>query len=138
MYLLFVSRLFGRYPFEESQPSALFSKIRAGKFIIPGDVSFEARDLIHNLLKRDPTQRFRACDVLEHPWIKKNGGSWDCPRTVMHPGSGGDVRLPGVSTSSRFHTLPSPRNALSSFGWQYNDQVVPDSYVSVEDETMFE
>lgn len=130
--------LFGRYPFEESQPTALFSKIRAGKFIIPGDVSFEARDLIHNLLKRDPAQRFRASDVLEHPWIKKHGRSWDCPRTVMHVGSGGDVRLPGDATVNRFHSFPSPRNVLSSFGWQYNDQVVPDSYVSEEDETMFE
>lgn len=138
MGIMLYTMLVGRYPFEESQPSALFSKISRGKFIVPDSLSSEARDLIHNLLCRDPTQRFRASDVLIHPWLRKRGCCWDQPRFVMPLGSGGDVRAPREHESSSYQTAPSSRNMLSSFACQYTDQLVPDSYVSVEDETMFE
>ncbi|XP_039253827.2 tribbles homolog 2-like [Styela clava] len=138
MGVMLYTMLVGRYPFEESQPSALFSKISRGKFIVPDTLSSEARDLIHNLLCRDPSQRFRASDVLIHPWIRKQGHCWDQPRFIMPLGSGGDARMPREHETCSHRTLPSSRNMLSSFACQYTDQVVPDSYVSVEDETMFE
>lgn len=130
----------GRYPFQESEPSALFSKISRGHFEVPDTLSSEACDLIHNLLRRDPAQRFRASDILLHPWVKKKGKCWDLPRFVMPLGSGGDCRLPRdpETLHRNFQMVTSSRNLLASFGCSYVDQVVPDSYVCQEDETMFE
>ena len=51
----------------------LFRRIRAGKFSFPNpywqNVSGDAKDLIRNLLKVDPAERYTAAQVLDHPWI---------------------------------------------------------------------
>ncbi|XP_069477723.1 tribbles homolog 1 [Ambystoma mexicanum] len=61
--------LVGRYPFHDSDPSALFSKIRRGQFCIPDHVSPKARCLIRSLLRRDPSERLAATEILLHPWF---------------------------------------------------------------------
>uniref|UniRef100_A0ACB8FDV4 Tribbles 1 n=1 Tax=Sphaerodactylus townsendi TaxID=933632 RepID=A0ACB8FDV4_9SAUR len=61
--------LVGRYPFHDSDPSALFSKIRRGQFCIPEHVSPKARCLIRSLLRRDPSERLSAPEILLHPWF---------------------------------------------------------------------
>nr|XP_056710490.1 tribbles homolog 1 [Euleptes europaea] len=61
--------LVGRYPFHDSDPSALFSKIRRGQFCIPDHVSPKARCLIRSLLRRDPSERLAAPEILLHPWF---------------------------------------------------------------------
>lgn len=62
--------LVGRYPFHDSDPSALFSKIRRGQFCIPDHVSPKARCLIRSLLRRDPSERLAASEILLHPWFE--------------------------------------------------------------------
>lgn len=51
----------------------LFRRIRSGKFSFPNpywqDVSNDAKNLIRNLLKVDPAERYTAAQVLAHPWI---------------------------------------------------------------------
>lgn len=51
----------------------LFKTIQDGRFCFPerewADISDNAKDLICNLLKRDPRRRYSASDVLAHPWI---------------------------------------------------------------------
>uniref|UniRef100_A0A286XHK9 Tribbles homolog 1 n=2 Tax=Cavia porcellus TaxID=10141 RepID=A0A286XHK9_CAVPO len=61
--------LVGRYPFHDSDPSALFSKIRRGQFCIPDHISPKARCLIRNLLRREPSERLTAPEILLHPWF---------------------------------------------------------------------
>ncbi|XP_061462605.1 tribbles homolog 1 [Rhineura floridana] len=61
--------LVGRYPFHDSDPTALFSKIRRGQFCIPDHVSPKARCLIRSLLRREPSERLTAPDILLHPWF---------------------------------------------------------------------
>ncbi|XP_054841070.1 tribbles homolog 1 [Eublepharis macularius] len=61
--------LVGRYPFHDSDPSALFTKIRRGQFCIPDHVSPKARCLIRSLLRRDPSERLTAPEILLHPWF---------------------------------------------------------------------
>uniref|UniRef100_A0A8D0LC41 Tribbles homolog 1 n=1 Tax=Sphenodon punctatus TaxID=8508 RepID=A0A8D0LC41_SPHPU len=62
--------LVGRYPFHDSDPSALFSKIRRGQFCIPDHVSPKARCLIRSLLRREPSERLTAPEILLHPWFE--------------------------------------------------------------------
>uniref|UniRef100_A0A8D0B042 Tribbles homolog 1 n=1 Tax=Salvator merianae TaxID=96440 RepID=A0A8D0B042_SALMN len=61
--------LVGRYPFHDSDPTVLFSKIRRGQFCIPDHVSPKARCLIRSLLRRDPSERLTAPEILLHPWF---------------------------------------------------------------------
>ncbi|KAM9307825.1 tribbles homolog 1 [Gastrophryne carolinensis] len=62
--------LVGRYPFHDSDPSSLFSKIRRGQFCIPDHVSPKARCLIRSLLRREPSERLAAEEILLHPWFE--------------------------------------------------------------------
>jgi serine/threonine protein kinase len=51
----------------------LFTTIQEGIYEFPEEewssVTEEAKDLIRNLLVREPSKRFSAAQVLKHPWI---------------------------------------------------------------------
>ncbi|XP_069740452.1 tribbles homolog 3 [Narcine bancroftii] len=64
--------LVGRYPFQDTEPAALFSKIRRGLFTIPESLSAKAKCLIQCLLRRDPADRLTAGEILDHPWFNSN------------------------------------------------------------------
>lgn len=67
--IILYTLLVGRYPFQDSGPFGLFTKIIRGHFSVPDFVSSRARCLIRNLLRRDPNQRLEAGDILRHPWF---------------------------------------------------------------------
>jgi len=67
--IILYTLLVGRYPFQDSGPFGLFTKIIRGHFAVPDFVSSRARCLIRNLLRRDPTQRLETGDILQHPWF---------------------------------------------------------------------
>lgn len=92
--------LAGRYPFQDAEPAALFSKIRRGTFTIPDTLSPRARSLVCCMLRKAPSERLAAGDILQHPWLLWGGG-----QAPMAP-----------------HQLSSSRNCV--------DQVVPDSVCS--------
>ncbi|KAG8441641.1 hypothetical protein GDO86_010719 [Hymenochirus boettgeri] len=62
--------LVGRYPFHDSDPSSLFSKIRRGQYCIPEHVSPKARCLIRSLLRKEPSERLTAEEIFLHPWFE--------------------------------------------------------------------
>lgn len=62
--------LIGRYPFHDSEPGSLFSKIRRGAYSVPDGVSSRAKCLIRCVLRRDPCERLTASQVLVHPWLR--------------------------------------------------------------------
>lgn len=68
--VMLYTMLVGRYPFHDSQPLALFGKIRRGHFHIPDSLSPKARCLIRCLLRRDPAERLSASEILSHPWFR--------------------------------------------------------------------
>ncbi len=70
--VMLYTMLFGRYPFHDNEPSALFSKIRSGHFILPDTVSSKAKCLLRAILRKDPTERLNAQEVLEHPWFSSS------------------------------------------------------------------
>lgn len=61
--------LIGRYPFQDTQPSALFSKIRRGTYSLPDWLSPQAKCLIGCMLRKSPADRLEASELLSHPWL---------------------------------------------------------------------
>ncbi|XP_062842634.1 tribbles homolog 3 isoform X2 [Trichomycterus rosablanca] len=67
--------LVGRYPFQDVEPAALFSKIRRGAFTIPDTLSARARSLVCCMLRKSPSERLEAADILLHPWLHWSGST---------------------------------------------------------------
>uniref|UniRef100_UPI0037E999AA tribbles homolog 3 n=1 Tax=Semicossyphus pulcher TaxID=241346 RepID=UPI0037E999AA len=61
--------LIGRYPFQDTQPAALFAKIRRGAFSLPDWLSPRAKCLIGCMLRKLPAERLEASELLMHPWL---------------------------------------------------------------------
>ncbi|CAJ1050925.1 tribbles homolog 3 [Xyrichtys novacula] len=61
--------LIGRYPFQDTQPAALFAKIRRGAFSLPDWLSPQARCLVGCMLRKSPAERLEAAELLMHPWL---------------------------------------------------------------------
>lgn len=61
--------LIGRYPFQDTQPAALFAKIRRGAFSLPDWLSPQAKCLIGCMLRKMPAERLEASELLMHPWL---------------------------------------------------------------------
>ncbi|KAG8230486.1 hypothetical protein J437_LFUL013528 [Ladona fulva] len=59
--------LYGQFPFYDSSPTQLFSKIKTASYVIPkdGQVSDDTVSLIVNLLLLDPARRYTASQVLD-------------------------------------------------------------------------
>jgi len=66
--------LSGYPPFYADSAPALFKKIMDVKYdfddTVWDGISETAKDLIRNLLVKDPTKRLTATQCLEHPWVK--------------------------------------------------------------------
>lgn len=86
--VMLYTMLVGRYPFHDSEASALFSKIRYGHYVTPDTVSPRAKCLIRSLLRHDPSERLTAHDVLQHPWFNLTVGKHGETRPRLpHPRS---------------------------------------------------
>lgn len=72
--ILFVL-LTGKPPFNGRTDQEIIHNIKYGILITEGSafskISKEAKDLIHQLLNRDPQSRITAANAMNHPWIKK-------------------------------------------------------------------
>jgi serine/threonine protein kinase len=64
MYIPFCK--FVPLPVNVSLEKTLFGKIRRGQFNIPQMLSVKAKCMIKNLLRRDPSERLAAGDILQH------------------------------------------------------------------------
>jgi len=61
--------LAGHLPFNELTNKKLYTKIRAGKYTIPKELSHEVKDLIKKLLEINPRKRIKISEIKEHPWF---------------------------------------------------------------------
>lgn len=68
--IMLYTMLVGRYPFHDTEPASLFSKIRRGAYAIPDSISSKAKCLIRALLRMEPSERLTAEEALEHPWFR--------------------------------------------------------------------
>ncbi|XP_037602263.1 serine/threonine-protein kinase PLK4 isoform X2 [Sebastes umbrosus] len=69
---MFYAFLMGRPPFDTDTVKNTLSKVVLGEYDMPGHVSLEAQDLIHQLLRRDPAQRPSLSAVLDHPFMTQS------------------------------------------------------------------
>ncbi|CAE7334779.1 CPK2 [Symbiodinium sp. CCMP2456] len=67
--------LSGQQPFYGSTPREVRKQVKLGKFAMDGSIwrgiTADAKDLIQNLLVRDPAQRITAAQALKHIWIAR-------------------------------------------------------------------
>ena len=61
--------LTGRLPFNELTNKKLYSKILNGKYLIPKNLSEEAKDLIRKILEINPKKRIKIKEIKEHAWF---------------------------------------------------------------------
>ena len=69
--VLLYTMLVGRYPFNDAEHASLFAKISRGHFAVPDALGPRSRCLVRALLRREPSERPVAEDVLRHPWLAK-------------------------------------------------------------------
>lgn len=110
--VILYTMLVGRYPFHDTNPSILFSKIRRGTFVIPDTLSSHAKCLIRSLIRREPTERLSADDILSHRWFKNYRNSlFSCK---YH------------KSENYGQTMPSNISLNNSYYYKIADQTVPD------------
>lgn len=114
---LIVYIFYFRYPFNDSEHASLFVKISRGQFLLPDWLSCKARCLVRSLLRREPSERLTADDVLYHPWLTQSA--------PVSGTSAGDQEPPAFS----FGLIHQRHSHSSSFTAQphtnLSDQIVP-------------
>lgn len=68
--IILYALLCGRLPFQEQDTEKLYDLILACKVHYPPQISPSARDLLQNLLVRDPNKRYDLQKVKRHPWFQ--------------------------------------------------------------------
>jgi calcium/calmodulin-dependent protein kinase I len=68
--------LCGYPPFSEDSNEMLYEKIKRGEYDFPEEdwkeISPSAKDLVKKLLVVNSTQRYKANEIMTHPWIKQD------------------------------------------------------------------
>lgn len=108
--VILFTMVIGRYPFHDTNPSVVFSKIRRGTFHIPGNLSKQARCLINSLIRFDPSQRLTAEDALAHRWFKM-GRNAHSHSINLKRSFGNTLANTNVATAA---AIVSAANAISS------------------------
>ncbi|XP_029635921.1 tribbles homolog 2 isoform X1 [Octopus sinensis] len=94
--VMLYTMIIGRYPFHDTEPSALFGKIRRGQYSLPDILSSGAKCLIRNMLRRDPTQRLTADVSLLHPWLAGHWPSSSVSQTCVDRRQTTDQTVPNI------------------------------------------
>lgn len=69
--IILFALLTGHLPFDDENIRKLLLKVQNGKFIMPSDLSWEAKDLISRMLQVNPNDRIPIEDILRHPLMTK-------------------------------------------------------------------
>lgn len=69
--IILFALLTGHLPFDDENIRKLLLKVQNGKFIMPPDLSWEAKDLISRMLQVNPNDRISVDNILKHPLLRK-------------------------------------------------------------------
>lgn len=89
--------LVGRYPFHDTDPTVLFSKIRRGQYNLPQTLSPKAKCLLKSILRQDPSLRLTAEECLYHPWLNQGASAQGF---VSHSNKFQDQTVPDVEVKN--------------------------------------
>jgi len=67
---LLYTMLVGRPPFDTAGVRSTLTKVVMADYSLPEHLTAEVKDLISNLLKKNPTERIRLRDISSHPWMR--------------------------------------------------------------------
>lgn len=108
--VILFTMLAGRYPFHDNNPTQLFSKIRQGTYNIPQTISPLAEFLIRSLLRREPSERLTAEDLLHSKWFKVKDDSSESESQLPESQLS---EITGLSSSSMLSTSSSSSSFTS-------------------------
>ncbi|XP_008266169.2 serine/threonine-protein kinase PLK4 isoform X1 [Oryctolagus cuniculus] len=69
---MFYTLLIGRPPFDTDTVKNTLNKVVLADYEMPAFLSREAKDLIHQLLRRNPADRLSLSSVMDHPFMSRN------------------------------------------------------------------
>uniref|UniRef100_A0AAZ3NQI4 Protein kinase domain-containing protein n=2 Tax=Oncorhynchus tshawytscha TaxID=74940 RepID=A0AAZ3NQI4_ONCTS len=92
--------LVGRYPFQDVEPAALFSKIRRGTFTVPESLSVRAKSLVCCMLRKAPLERLEASELLLHPWLNCSNNTTP-PNMHLNPRNCTDQVVPNYTEDTK-------------------------------------
>ena len=69
--IILFALLTGHLPFDDENIRKLLLKVQNGKFVMPPDLSWEAKDLITKMLQVNPKDRISIDSILTHPLLTK-------------------------------------------------------------------
>ena len=70
--IVLFAMLSGTLPFQDENEVKQYQKIIKGKFRCPLSMSKNAKNLIENILKTDPKERYTIFRIKKHPWFNMN------------------------------------------------------------------
>jgi len=62
--------LVGRPPFDTAGVRSTLTKVVMADFSLPDSLSSDVKDLIKALLKKNPAERMKLQEIMEHPWLR--------------------------------------------------------------------
>lgn len=110
---MFYTLLVGRPPFDTDAVQSTLTKVVNSDFYLPDHLSYDAKDLIVKFLKKNPVERMKLENVMNHPFMMKNCNQFkDYNSTVSSMDSG--IITFSSSNSSQPHQYRSPMAPLTS------------------------
>ncbi|RLV91705.1 Serine/threonine-protein kinase HSL1 [Spathaspora sp. JA1] len=86
--IILFALLTGHLPFDDENIRKLLLKVQSGKFNMPHDLTWEAKDLISKMLRVNPRERISIEDILSHPLLVK----YPDPTTLASTGTTLDLK----------------------------------------------
>uniref|UniRef100_A0A8C7AVV7 Serine/threonine-protein kinase PLK4 n=1 Tax=Neovison vison TaxID=452646 RepID=A0A8C7AVV7_NEOVI len=72
---MFYTLLIGRPPFDTDTVKNTLNKVVLADYEMPTFLTREAKDLIHQLLRRNPADRLSLSSILDHPFMSRNSST---------------------------------------------------------------
>ncbi|CAK7895889.1 serine/threonine-protein kinase Hsl1p [[Candida] anglica] len=69
--IILFALLTGHLPFDDENIRTLLLKVQNGKYVMPPDLSWEAKDLISKMLRVNPNDRITIDKILTHPLLTR-------------------------------------------------------------------
>lgn len=69
---LLYTLLVGTPPFDTHAVKSTLTRVVMANYKLPNHLSTEAKDLIDSLLQKNPKDRIKLAQILEHPFIKRS------------------------------------------------------------------
>ncbi|KAK2950847.1 putative serine/threonine protein kinase [Blattamonas nauphoetae] len=115
----------GFLPFEDQNTQALYQKILHARYRPPSTLSAECRNLISKILEVDPTKRYTAAQIRQHPWYLDNFvGQSIIELVVPEGGEKGEVVIDSVCVSELAKLGYPPENTIAFIKAKKHNQVV--------------